>query len=68
MEKDVKVESTAIKEIQEEMRKIIEKSNTELLNESKTQTDNNLNPTYKGTKEGAYRSVVLTCGFKLQKW
>jgi len=66
MDKEIKIESTAVKEIQEEMKKII--STAELLNKSKIQTDNNLNPIYKGTKEGAYRSVVLTGQFMLQKW
>jgi hypothetical protein len=68
MEKEVKVESTAIEEIMEEMRKIIEKGDARTLNESKIQTDNNLIPIYIGTKEGAYRSVVLTAKFMLQKW
>ncbi|MDA3930396.1 MAG: hypothetical protein PF541_15720, partial [Prolixibacteraceae bacterium] len=68
MGKEVKIESTAIEEIKEEMKKIIEKSKAEPLNESKIHTYNNLHPIYKGTKEEAYRSVVLTCGFKLQKW
>jgi len=68
MGKEVKVESTAIGEIKEEMRRIIEKGDAETLNESNIQTDNNLIPIYKGTKEGAYRSVVLTSKFKLQKW
>ena len=68
MNKEVKIESTAIEEIREEMRTIIEKSDAELLNKSKIQTDKHLNPIYKGTKEGAYRSVVLTGKFKLQKW
>ncbi len=51
-----------------EMWKIIEKSEAELLNESNIQTDNNLIPIYKGTKEGVYRSVVLTGKFMLQMW
>jgi len=68
MGKEVKIESTAIEEIIEEMKKIIEKSKAEILNENKTHTDKNLNPIYKGAKEGAYRSVVLTAKFMLQKW
>ena len=68
MEKGLKIESTAVTEIQEEMRKIIEKCDAELLNKSKIQTNKNLTPIYKGTKEGAYRSVVLTAKFMLQKW
>lgn len=39
-----------------------------MLNESKLHADNNLNPICKGTKEGAYRSVVLTAKFMLQNW
>ena len=68
MGKEVKIESTAIKEIQEEMKKIIEKSDAEMLNRSNIHTDKNLTPIYNGTKEGAYRSVVLTAKFMLQKW
>lgn len=68
MEKEVKIESTAIREIQEEMKKIIEKSKAEMLNKSNIHTNNNLTPIYKETKEGAYCSVVLTCKFMLQKW
>lgn len=48
--------------------KMIEKDDAELLNESKIHTYKNLNPIYKGTKEGAYCSVVLTAKFMLQKW
>jgi hypothetical protein len=68
MEKEVKVKSTAVKEIQEEMRKIVEQGDAETLNKNNIQTDNNLTPIYIGTKEGAYRSVVLTGKFMLQKW
>jgi tetratricopeptide (TPR) repeat protein len=68
LEKEVKIESTAIQEIQEEMRKIIEKGDAGTLNESHIQTDKNLTPIYKETKEEAYRSVVLTDKFMLQKW
>jgi hypothetical protein len=68
LEKDIKIESTAIQEMREEMKKIIEKQDAETVNKSKTQTDKNLNPIYMGTKEGAYRSVVLTAKFMLQKW
>lgn len=68
LEKDIKIESTAIEEIKEEMRTIIEKSESGLLNKNKTQTSNNLTPIYKGTKEEAYRSVALTGQFILQKW
>jgi len=39
-----------------------------MLNKSNIQTNNNLIPIYMGTKEGAYRSVVLTAKFMLQKW
>ena len=68
MEKEVKIESTAVKEVKEEMRKIIEKGEAEILNEGKIHTDNNLDPIYKGTKEGASRSKVYTSKFMLQKW
>lgn len=68
MGKEVKIESTAVEEIKEEMRKITEKSKTELLNKNKAHTVKNLNPIYKGTKEGAYCFVVLTDKFMLQKW
>ena len=68
MGKEVKIESTAVEEIKEEMRKITEKSKAELLNKNKAHTVKNLNPIYKGTKEGAYCFVVLTDKFMLQKW
>jgi hypothetical protein len=38
------------------------------MNDNKTHIRNNLTPIYKGTKEEAYRSVVLTDKFMLQKW
>jgi hypothetical protein len=66
--KEVKIESTAIKKIEKKMRKFIGKGKVEILNESKIQIDNNLNTTYKVTKEGTYLSVVLTGQFMLQKW
>jgi len=68
MEKEIKIESTAINEIQEEMRKIIGKGDAELFNKSNIQANNNLTPIYKGTKEGAYCSIVLTAKFMLQMW
>ena len=68
MAKKVMIESTSIKEIKEELRKLIEKGDAEILNECKIQIDNNINPISIGTKERAYCSVVITCGFKLQKW
>ena len=68
LKKDIKIESTAILEIREEMKRIIEKSNAETRDESKIHTNKNLNPIYKVTKEGTYRSVVLTDKFMLQMW
>jgi O-antigen polymerase len=68
LKKDIKVGSTAIEEIKEEMKKIIEKGDAETLNKSIIPTDNNLNPFYKRTKEGTYHSVVITGKFLLQKW
>lgn len=66
--KEVKIESTAIKEIQEEMKKIIKRVETGI-------KDNNINlqqqssaQKAKENKEGVYRSVVSTSRFKLQKW
>jgi O-antigen ligase/tetratricopeptide (TPR) repeat protein len=41
LDKEIKIESTAIEEIKEEMRKIIENSAPVILNKSNTQTDNN---------------------------
>ena len=68
LRKEVKIESTAVNQILEEMRKIIEKREAELLNKSNIHINNNLDSKPKGTKEGVYRSVVSTSGFKLQKW
>ncbi len=68
LSKDIKIESTAIREIRDEMKRIIEKSNAETRDESKIQPNNNLYPAYKQTKKGAYLSAVLTANFMLQKW
>ena len=66
LQKHVKIESTAIEEIREEMKNIIEKASIE-----SSKNDNNLlqiifgkRPKYKG----AYRFKVITMGFKLQMW
>jgi len=68
MEKGIKIESTAIEEIKEEMRKIIEKNEVEILIERKVPTENSLGPIYKWPKEGVYRFQLLTDKFKLRKW
>ena len=66
LQRQVKIESTAIEEIREEMKNIIEKASIE-----SSKNDNNLlqiifgkRPKYKG----AYRFKVITMGFKLQMW
>ncbi len=68
LDKEIKIESTAIEEIKEEMRKIIENSAPAILNKGDTQADNNFVSVDMETKEGTYRSFVLTGKFILQKW
>jgi hypothetical protein len=68
--KEMKVELTVIEEIKAEILKIIEKATLEKVNslcrnfnlKFRCFTGKNIN------NRGAYRSVVLTPGFKLQKW
>jgi len=69
-EKGLKVELSVIEEIKAEILKIIEKATPEKVNsfcwnfylKFRCSTGKNIN------NKGAYRSVVLTPGFKLQKW
>jgi len=69
LEKEIKIESTAIERIKEEMRKIIKNTPPPaILNKNDTQTDNNFVSVDMETKEGTYRSFVLTGKFMLQKW
>lgn len=68
--KEMKVELTVIEEIKAEILKIIEKATLEKVNslcrnfnlKFRCSIGKNIN------NKGAYRSVVLTPGFKLQKW
>jgi len=70
LDKEVKIGSTAIEEIKEEMERIIKKAEAGILDKNDTsQTKRNF-PVIKteDNKEGAYRSEMSTSGFKLQKW
>jgi len=68
MNKEIKIGSTAIKEIQSEMNMMIEKSKAIIVNKNKMQSYNNLNVIRKKIEEEAYCSEIQTDKFILQKW
>jgi hypothetical protein len=69
MDKEVKIESTAIKEIQEEMRKIVEKGDAETLNKNDIQTAKARSGTkYRsGAAETSKTGLIITRNITLQR-
>lgn len=66
LQKQVKIKSTAIEDIKEEMKNIIEKAGMDTLKDDNTPLQNGFGkqPRHKRT----YHSKVITMGFKLQMW